>query len=308
MNFMTTNRRLAFVLGGGGSRGALQVGALRALIEAGYQPDLVTGTSIGSANAAFLAVHGYDLKGMEQLERIWQSTMQQGLLSSNLWWETMRILFKQGKGQSLQKIRDFAIENGLKADIRFSDLDSVYLYPVATDLNTGQPVVFGLDPQESVLESILSSMTLPPWLVPEEKDGRLLMDGGAVSNLPIEAALQQGATEIIALDLFDPNEEDESTSPGLRPFLWKLDRTVENRLTELEIKLAEAKSVHVKHIRLISDPPVPMWDFRRSVDLMDQGYHTTRAAMETWEPEAPLAWWDINRYKSVLSGLVKIFD
>ena len=55
-------------------------------------------------------------------------------------------------------------------------------------------------------------MALPPWVVPQEKDGRFLMDGGAVSNLPIEAALQQGATEIIALDLFNPREEDDSTS------------------------------------------------------------------------------------------------
>ena len=49
---------LAFVLGGGGARGALQVGAFRALFEAGYQPDLLVGTSIGAVNAAGLAIVG----------------------------------------------------------------------------------------------------------------------------------------------------------------------------------------------------------------------------------------------------------
>src|SRR5512133_3326197 len=206
-----SNKKLAFVLGGGGSRGAMQVGALRALLEAGYQPDLVTGTSIGAANAAFLSVHGYSLDGLEKLEHIWQTTINQDLLPNNLWWQTMKILFNRPNDHSLQKIREFAIVSGLKPDLRFGDLEGAYLYPVAADLNSGLPVVFGIDPKESVLESVLASMALPPWVVPQEKDGRFLMDGGAVSNLPIEAALQQGATEIIALDLFNPREEDVST-------------------------------------------------------------------------------------------------
>jgi len=50
---------LAFVLGGGGARGALQAGALRALWEAGLRPDLWVGTSAGAVNAAFLAVKGF---------------------------------------------------------------------------------------------------------------------------------------------------------------------------------------------------------------------------------------------------------
>ena len=56
--FMKKN--LAFVLSGGGSRGAMQAGALRALVEGGYTPDMVCGTSIGAINGAFLAVHGFN--------------------------------------------------------------------------------------------------------------------------------------------------------------------------------------------------------------------------------------------------------
>jgi NTE family protein len=52
------NRPLALVLGGGGARGALQVGGLRALLEANIQPDLLVGTSIGAVNAATLAIRG----------------------------------------------------------------------------------------------------------------------------------------------------------------------------------------------------------------------------------------------------------
>jgi NTE family protein len=301
-------KQLAFVLGGGGSRGALQVGALRALVEAGYQPDLVTGTSIGAANGAFLAVHGYTLEGIEKLEGIWQKTISNDLLPANMWWQTMQLFFHKPNSQPVNKIRDFAIQNGITPDLHFNDLNSVYLYPVAADLNSGKPVVFGVDPDEFVLDSILASMALPPWTVPIENDGRYLMDGGAVSNLPIEAALLQGATEIIALDLLDPEEEDDSVTPGIRPFLWKLNRTVEVRQLELETKLAEANGVEVKHILLKSEPWVPIWDFRKSIELMEHGYHVTRHAIKSWPRQEKPAWWTPAGLKTALSSLVNFLD
>src|SRR5512133_3180998 len=98
-------KKLAFVLGGGGSRGAMQAGALRALLEAGYLPDLVTGTSIGAANGAFLAVHGFDSLGLQKLEQVWRSTVNQDLLPTNLWWQMMRAFFRRSKGLSQDRIR-----------------------------------------------------------------------------------------------------------------------------------------------------------------------------------------------------------
>ena len=54
-------KKLGLVLSGGGARGALQVGAIRALLEADYHPDLLVGTSIGAVNATYLAVNGINL-------------------------------------------------------------------------------------------------------------------------------------------------------------------------------------------------------------------------------------------------------
>jgi NTE family protein len=279
------DRKLAFVLGGGGARGALQVGALRALLEAGCHPDLVTGTSIGSANGAFLAVHGFTLPGVQKLEQVWRSTVDQDLMPTNLWWQTMRAFFKRSPGLSQQRVREFAISNGLTPELRFKDLQTVMLYPVAADLNAGVPVIFGVDPEESVLESVLASMALPPWLAPAEKDGRYLIDGGAVSNLPIETALLQGAAEIIALDLFDPNGVDAPSLYGLGDFLLKLDKTVENRQIQLEMELAEARGVRVRRICLTGEKPVPLWDFRQGVELIERGYRLANEAIAAWPVE-----------------------
>jgi NTE family protein len=284
MNKWGINKQLAFVLGGGGSRGALQVGAMRALLEAGYQPDLVTGTSIGAANGAFLAVNGFTSEGIAKLEKVWRDTVNQDLLPTNLWRQTMQVFMGRSKGHPQQRIREFAISNGLTPDLRFKDLQPVKLFPVAADLNSGNAVVFGADPEGLVLDSIFASMALPPWITPAKMDGRLLMDGGAVSNLPIEAALKQGATEMIALDLLDPSEPDTSL-PGIGDFLLKLDKTVEYRQEHLEMELAAARGVPVKHIILTVEKPVPLWDFRYSVELIDRGYKLTQQAIAAWKTE-----------------------
>jgi NTE family protein len=277
-------KKLAFVLGGGGSRGALQVGALRGLLEAGYQPDLVTGTSIGATNGAYLAVHGFNLAGVEKLAAVWTSSKDQNMLPTNLWWQMMRAFVTNAKGLSQERIREFAIANGLTPELRFQDLHAIKLYVVAADLNTGCPVIFGRDPNESVLESVLASMTLPPWMAPMEKNGRFLVDGGAVSNLPIEAALLQGATEIIALDLFDPAEL-AAHSHGFGDLFLKLDMAVENRQAVLEMELAEARGVPVWRISLTPEKPVQIWDFRQPDVLMERGYHLAKQAIEGWKVE-----------------------
>lgn len=61
----------AFVLSGGGSLGAVQVGMLQALTARGINPDLLIGTSAGVVNAAYVAGHGADTASLDDLARIW---------------------------------------------------------------------------------------------------------------------------------------------------------------------------------------------------------------------------------------------
>jgi NTE family protein len=84
-------KKLAFVLSGGGSRGALQVGALQALLESGLQPDLLVGTSIGAVNATFLALHGFSKSGLDLLAATWRKAATLDLLPSNYVQRTERL-------------------------------------------------------------------------------------------------------------------------------------------------------------------------------------------------------------------------
>ena len=77
-------KTMAFVLGGGGARGAFQVGALRALLEAGITADLLVGTSIGAVNAAAMALWGNDLTAVFALELAYGRAAEAELLDPKL--------------------------------------------------------------------------------------------------------------------------------------------------------------------------------------------------------------------------------
>jgi NTE family protein len=272
---MATKPVTAFVLGGGGARGALQVGALRALLEAGLRPDLLAGTSIGAANAAFLAMHGFTAGALDALEAVWHDAAERDLLPDNYMWLTIRALFNRAGLDVAHRIRDFFVGHGLDPDLRFGQLPGPRLVLVAADLKAGGTVLYGSDPDGSVLNGVLASTAIPPWVRPLAREGRLLMDGGVVSNLPIEPALAHGATAIVALDLADPRPVGPQAA-GLGPFLFQFLSTVEQRHVHLEKQLAAARGVPVHHLRLQPEAPVAVWDFAQTAPLLERGYTLAR--------------------------------
>jgi len=271
-------KKLAFVLGGGGSRGALQVGALHALFESQLQPDLLVGTSIGAVNSAFLALRGYSKKSLDSLTEAWRQAKKSDLLPSNFIWLAVRAMFGRSSNDPAQRLKDFFISCGLSPELRFSDLGPPDLIIISSDLNSGKPVMHGKDPDENVLDALLLSTALPPWTMPVRKKNRFLMDGGIVSNLPIEAALKAGATQIVALDLLDTRETLDVSS-GVATFLDKLSIAVEKRQADLELQLAEARGIPVLYFDLVGESPHPFWDFEHTEEWFTQGYEIARQTL-----------------------------
>ena len=89
------SKQLAFVLSGGAARGALQVGALRALLEADIRPDMLVGTSIGAVNAAYLALRGVSLESIGRLAENWRDAAHADLLPTNYLCVTLSALFNR---------------------------------------------------------------------------------------------------------------------------------------------------------------------------------------------------------------------
>ncbi len=271
--------KLALVLGGGGARGALQVGALRALFERGYRPDLLVGTSAGAVNATGVALHGVSRTALERLESAWLRAAEIDLLPSNYVWMTLRAILRRSNLNSAERFRDFFVQNGVTPDLRFGGLPGPQLIIVSSDLNTGKPVLYGAAPGDSVLDALLISTALPPWVLPVSRQGQYLMDGAVVSGVPIEPALQCGATEIIALDLTDARDRAGQAS-GFGVFLNKLASAVEQRQVDLELKLARAQGIPVKYINLTGAEAVQIWDFRHARELIARGYDLARQALQ----------------------------
>lgn len=272
---------LAFVLGGGGARGAMQVGALRALFEAGLKPDLLVGTSIGAINATGLALWGMDLAGIEALENFYQRMQDSKLMDPRIFQFAWNAVSKRQDHRSSRSAREILNAEGVTPEIRFGQIRNVRLATVAADLQTGQPIVYGLDPEQSVMEGVLASITIPPWFAPIEKDGQYIVDGGALSNLPVEPAIRLGATEIIALDLQEPDSYAD-LNKTIDPLLTKLASSITQRQRDLEMELASARRVSVRYVSLRSMPPVPIWDFKTHRDLFKVGYETMKNEMSSW--------------------------
>ncbi|MEA4910221.1 MAG: hypothetical protein GYA17_21785 [Chloroflexi bacterium] len=271
---------LAFVLGGGGARGALQIGAIQALIEAGIRPHLLVGSSIGAVNAAGLALWGLNAAGLQKLVQAWADMAAAGLFDSlhspvSLW----RLLNRPAADPLQGQVRAFLQSHGISPRLKFDDIIGIRLAVVAADLNAGRPIVYSRPSQQPVLEALLASTALMPWFKPIEKDGKYLVDGGALSTLPIETALALGASEVYALELSDLSGSDDP-SWGLGRLFGKLAGAVCQRQTDLEIALAEARGVTVHHIVLRGRETVPVWNFNRYQELITTGYELTREHLD----------------------------
>ncbi len=186
-------------------------------------------------------------------------------------------------------MRAFLAGHGITPELRFGDLRGIPVRLVSTDLNSGRPVIHGADSDDRVVEAVLASGALPPWIHPLEEEGRLLLDGGMVSNLPIEPAMSEGATEIIALDISEPRRAAGDDS-GFGPWLSKLNNTVHQRQLDLELALAAARRVPVQRIWLRFEHPVAVWDFSHTEELMAAGYALAKAVTADWKSVKRPSW------------------
>ena len=183
----------AFVLSGGGSLGAVQVGMLQALIKADIRPDFVVGTSIGALNGAFLVGH-LDVEGIAALEQLWNSIHRRDVFRISPphlvrgTFGSQNYLFSQLGLRSLIS----------RAGLGFSRLEDapVPIHVVATDVMTGDAVVLS---EGDTIETLVASAAIPGVFAPVNIGGRTLIDGGVVANLPIRQALELGASRVFVL-------------------------------------------------------------------------------------------------------------
>jgi NTE family protein len=184
--------RTAFVLAGGGSRGAAQIGMLHTLVSRGIVPDVVYGASVGAVNAAGF-VTDPTLAGVERMATIWRGLSSDDVFPHGRVPTPWRFLQQREAVHPNDGLRNI-IEHGAGLE-RFEDA-RVPLEVVATSLTDGRAKWFS---NGSVVDAVLASAALPSLLPPMHVDGEIFIDGGVVDNVPISRAIKQGCTRIFVL-------------------------------------------------------------------------------------------------------------
>lgn len=182
----------AFVLGGGGFRGAAEVGMVRALAEAGVEPDLIVGASVGAFNGAIVAARPL-IEASRRLEKVWDSHGFRSVFAENLFERAANLVRHGTHVHSSQPLRDL-LQRWAPAE-QIEDLD-VRFQCVAAQIETSREVWFDRGP---VVEAVLASSAVPGLFPPVEIGGRHFLDGGVVNSIPISRAIELGAREVFVL-------------------------------------------------------------------------------------------------------------
>ena len=211
--------KLGLVLSGGGAKGAYEIGVYLALKKLHKKIDIVTGTSIGAINGMFVTQK--DLRGALKL---WKN------ISFKTIYDEEEFPAKEDEKLSkiyMQYAKGFINEGGL--DIyKMKDIFDKYFKPhkffssnidyglVTYNFSKNKPVLKTKKDltKDNIKDYILASASCYPAFKPYLIDNEMFIDGGYYDNLPINLAIDLGATEIIAVDLraigFKKNVKDKT--------------------------------------------------------------------------------------------------
>ncbi|UCD69686.1 MAG: patatin-like phospholipase family protein [Betaproteobacteria bacterium] len=181
---------IALVLGGGAAKGFAHVGVIKALEAHEIAPDMVVGTSAGSVVAALFAA-GYN--GFE-LQRISLSMDE----------TTVRDWILPNRGF----IRGDALQNFINEAVQNRDIQTLNrkLAVVATDLQTGEPMVFQ---SGNTGMAVRASSSVPGIFRPVKIGTREFVDGGLVSPVPVKVARNLGADIVIAVSISEVPQQSK---------------------------------------------------------------------------------------------------
>src|SRR5512143_558254 len=271
----------AFVLSGGANYGAQQVGALQALLEHAIQPDMVMGVSAGALNAVWLAAHP-TVAGMQELVRIWCEDAGTTIPSVGPLTALLRLLGGRDSLLSNDSFLQF-LRRWSFVESTFGEFTSPRLYTVAANYDTGVLHVFGDDPEDRILDGLMTSTAMPPFYPPWEVGGVLYIDGGVTSYLPLQAAVARGADEIFALRL--GHDFALAHGPIPRNVLSIGAQAISLLIAQqarLEIEAVRRdRSVRLHLINLYTDGDPGLWNFARAAELIAAGRRIAEDYLKT---------------------------
>jgi len=262
-----TKTTRAFVLAGGGSLGAVQVGMLHSLAAHGITADLVVGSSVGALNGAYYCGNP-SLEGVRQLEEIWR-----GLRRSDVFPMTWRTLF------GFLRRRDFLIASDalcelVEKHLPYRNLEEakIPIHIVATDILTGKTAVLS---HGRASQAILASSAIPAAFAPVQFEAKYLADGALSSNTPARVAVNMGAIHVIILPTGYACAREKPPAGAIANALHALTLLIATQL------LSELGGLDPAVDYFVLPPLCPLdvspYDFTRTGELIERAIESTDA-------------------------------
>jgi len=261
-----TKQTTAFVFAGGGSLGAVQVGALRELVSAGERPDFVVGASVGALNACYFASRP-DADGVRELEAIWRGLRRQDVFPATL---RGAVNLLRGSGSLFES---HSLRRLVTQHLRIERLEEAELpvHVVATGLD-GAPNCLSTG---NVADAVLASSAIPIALPPVQIGARLLIDGAVAGNTPILTAADLGAERIIVLQTGYPCAMQGPPRGAIAGGLHALTLLISNQM-ERDLRLLAGK-VDVFVAPHLCPLAVSPFNFSEAATLIDRSAAAARA-------------------------------
>ena len=270
-------RPLAIVFGGGGSRGAVQLGMLQALAETDLRPDLVVGTSVGSLNGAIFASDPDLAAG--KLAEIWARMDRQQVFPGGFFLKTLA---------ATTAGRTYVFDPTPLSDLiaeylpvsRIEDLELPFT-AIATDLDSGVRVE--LDSGD-LRTALLASSAVPVAFPSVDIGGRRLVDGGLVANIPIRQAVARGAKSVLVLDCGIFGAAGRWSQGIVGVVVQSLAIAGRQQVT---VDLAVAADIPVLYFPVPASIPTTIFDFEATAVLAQESFEQSRSALACLAEHGP---------------------
>ena len=232
-----TGRSLGLVLSGGGARGLAHIGALAALADAGFVFDRIGGCSMGSFIAAMAAL-GHDA---DEIEATCSRELVRRSPFNDYTLPRVSLIRARKAGVMLDRVFGSARMESLERP----------LYTVSADLISSLVVVHRRGP---IFEAVGASMNLPGLVPPLRRNGRLLVDGGVLNNLPVDHMAESNEGPIVAVDVVRRVDAGESEQPlpsitetlARATVLGSVERAERNRALALVLVTPEVQGIALR--------------------------------------------------------------
>jgi NTE family protein len=281
------NAMKVLILGGGGTLGAFSAGALRAVEEYGFVPDILIGSSAGGINLL-----RYTVNGPAEAIAFWGSVSEFGNVMRGLC--NSRNLSEGFLDAKWLRAR---VEAGVDFEALMTDRRNLAFLVV--NLKTGKVSVRGnrTEANADALRAVSrGAYALPPLLPPVELEHELLADGGLLHNAPLNAAVKLGATEIVYLCNVRAIPRAGFSKPSTMRSSWRYAEIFFRRASNVGFVDAEIVDENFRGVPFLAIAPPASLGFGHLMRVMlpraeaaqyliDTGYRSAKMALSRWRAE-----------------------